>query len=217
MKLFRTMIALGLGALVTACGTVPDIASRNAPFETAGAQALYAQPEGTVLQFAAVTPETFRVAKVNVNVPRSLEVSEANVYYPRGDIVWRGDPIGDRHAQVREIFETAAFNGTKDMAGETPVIIDLQLIRFHSVSERTRASVGGVHNMHFFMTVRDGQTGAMIGEPRQIEANLPAYGGSEAIRAENRGQTQKVRVTGYLAHVIRQELEQPRGAVVPKV
>jgi hypothetical protein len=31
-------------------------------------------------------------------------VSEENVYAPEAEIVWRGEPEGDRHAQVAQIF-----------------------------------------------------------------------------------------------------------------
>lgn len=208
MKTLKLIAALSLGVLVSACGSVPEIASRNAPFE-AIPPANYEQA-GAARSATNLAQRSFRVTEVNVNVPRTLEVSEANVYYPRGDIVWRGDPIGDRHTQIKSIFEVAAYNGTKDMVGETPVVIDMELQRFHSLSERTRATVGGVHNMHFRMTVRDAETGLPVGPSRDIEANLPAYGGNQAVQAERRGQTQKVRVTGYLAQVIRQELERPQ-------
>ena len=203
MRTLKLITALGLSVLVAACGSSSDIASRNVPFEVLPQSG---QLEASTL---APAPRSLRVEQVNVDVPRSLKVTEANVYYPRGDIVWRADPIGDRHTQVKSIFEVAAFNGTKDMDGVRPVVVDLQVQRFHSLSERTRATIGGVHNMHFRMTVRDARTGAPIAPARDIEANLPAYGGNQAIQAERRGQTQKVRVTGYLAQVIRQQLENP--------
>jgi hypothetical protein len=205
MKTLKLIAAMGLGILVSACGNVPDIASRNAPFE-----AVPPMPYQQSSAADAAVPRAFLVQQVNINVPRSLNVTEANVYYPRADIVWRGDPIGDRHQQIKSIFEVAAFNGTKDMVGERAVVVDMEIQRFHSLSERTRATVGGVHNMHFRMTVRDAATGVPVGPSRDVEANLPAYGGNEAIQAERRGQTQKVRVTGYLAQVIRQELERPQ-------
>lgn len=205
MKIIKLSMALGLGILVTACGTMPDVASRNAPFEVIAP--LQAAPTETGMM--PMSFQSARIAGVNVTVPRRLRVSEANVYYPRGDIVWRGEPIGDRHTQIQSIFEQAAFSGTHDMSGQTPVAIDLEVERFHSVSEKTRATVGGVHNMRFFMTVRDAATGLPLAPRREIEANLPAFGGNQAIEAERKGQTQKVRVTGYLAQVIRQELEAP--------
>ncbi|MGJ8615586.1 MAG: DUF6778 family protein [Sulfitobacter sp.] len=200
MNTLKMIAVLGLGALVSACGNMPDIASRNAPFETT-------EPVLAAPATQSQLPQSMHVTEINVLVPRSLKVSEANVFYPRADIVWRGDPIGNRHAQIQSIFETSFATGTKDMKGATAVILDVEIVRFHSVTEKTRFTVGGVHNMEFLLTVRSASTGLALAPARQIEANLPAFGGRQAMEAERRGQTQKVRVTGYLAQVIRQELQ----------
>jgi hypothetical protein len=48
-------------------------------------------------------------------------------------------------------------------------------------------------------------------------ADLDAFGGQQAINAEARGQTQKVRITDHLAEVIRQELSNPEGFTNPKL
>ncbi len=209
LNTLKLLTALGLGVLVSACSNTPDIASRNAPFEVTGPI--------TSMPFAQYQlPQSMRVTAINVNVPRSLKVSEANSYYPRGDIVWRGDPIGDRYQQIQSIYETAFAQGTADMKGEADVTLDVEILRFHSVSEKTRYSVGGVHNMTFRLTVRSSTTGLALAPARDIEANLPAFGGNQAIEAERRGQTQKVRVTGYLAQVIRQELQKPTVGDAPR-
>ncbi|NNE51811.1 MAG: hypothetical protein HKN30_05350 [Sulfitobacter sp.] len=205
MKTLKLIAALGLGLMVSACGTVPDIASRNAPFEETAPNQTY--PAAPVVRTAGqVQTSQIKVAKVGVNVPRSLKVSEANTFYPLGDIVWRGDPIGDRHAQIQAIYQNAVAKAAGDMRGATDVIVDIQVIRFHSVTEKTRFTVGGVHNMHFRMRVRDARTGAILLPSREIKANLEAFGGYRAMEAERKGQTQKVRVTDHLAKVIRQEL-----------
>lgn len=214
MKTLKVIAAIGLGALVSACSSMPDIASRNAPFETA--PQLDFQQVAPDAQPQMALPQSVHVSAVNVRVPRSLKVSEANVYYPRADIVWRGDPIGDRHAQIQKIVEQSFLNGTKDMSGASDVVLDVEVTRFHSVTEKTRYSVGGVHNMEFNLTVRSAATGLPIGPTRQVEANLPAFGGQQALHADRMGQTQKVRVSAYLAEVIRQELAKPAAAPAPK-
>ncbi|WP_281992211.1 DUF6778 family protein [Sulfitobacter geojensis] len=200
--------ALMLGSTLAACSNMPDLASRNTPFEAA-APASVLTP-ATVAQdqpaTAAAAQLPMTVTAINVTVPRALSVSEANTYYPNGDIVWRGDPIGDRHAQVAQIFDTAFQAGTADMSGSTGVILDVEVVRFHSVTEKTRYSVGGVHNMVFKLTVRRASTGAALAPTRLVEANLPALGGRAAIEADRNGQTQKVRVTDYLSQAIRHEL-----------
>lgn len=204
MKTLNLIAALSLGALVSACGGV-DIASRNAPFE-ATAPALSFQQDT-----APIAAPTVRVERINVVVPQALKVSEANRYYPSGDIVWREDPIGNRHAQVKAIFENAMTVGTANMNGATPVVLDIEVMRFHALTEKARYTVGGVHSITFMLTVRDATTGHALGQPRKIKADLDGFGGQQAINAESRGQTQKVRITGHLAEVIRQELSTPDG------
>ncbi|MDF1728775.1 MAG: hypothetical protein P1U53_13615 [Sulfitobacter sp.] len=207
MKLIKTIAVLGLGLMVTACGQVPDIASRNAPFETVSDSLSFKAIDPAADQVPGIVQvPSFRVVQAGINVPRSLTVSEANSYYPRGDIVWRGEPFGDRHAQVEAIFEEALSRGTAGIDGDVPVIVDIQVLRFHSLSEKARVSIGGVHNMPFRMRVRHAVTGEVLMPSREIEADLDAFGGSHALMAESRGQTQKVRVTAYLAQKMRSEL-----------
>ncbi|MGZ2257738.1 DUF6778 family protein [Roseobacter sp. A03A-229] len=196
MTLIKTCAALGLAALIAGCATT-DTASRNTPFTTgseAGAASFQAQ----------VQP--LNVRAVNVVVPQTLQVSEANSYYPSGDIVWRGDAPGDRHAQVKAIFDEAMGRGTATMVKGAPVVLDVQVLRFHALTEKTRYTIGGVHSIRFNLAVRDAETGLLLGEPRTVKADLKGFGGQQAIDAERQGQTQKVRITDHLARVIATEL-----------
>jgi hypothetical protein len=61
------------------------------------------------------------------------------------------------------------------------------------------------------MVLRDATTGAALSEPRRVESNLEAFGGQQAISAEARGLTQKIRISGHLAEVIRQQISEPEG------
>ncbi|MDO7730287.1 MAG: hypothetical protein MUQ13_13455, partial [Loktanella sp.] len=133
-------------------------------------------------------------------------VSESNSYYPNADVVWRGDSIGDRVSQIGAIFATAGERNKSVLNGEVPVIVDFQLVRFHGVTERTRFSVGGVYNIEFMMSVRNAVTGELIEAPRRVNTNLSAPGGIAALMLEQKGQTEKVRVTDFLTQVIRDEL-----------
>jgi hypothetical protein len=151
------------------------------------------------------------VTAVRVQVPRSLEVSEANRYLPRGDIVWRGDPIGDRYAQVEAIFQDAMERGTAQIDGPVPVVLNIRLVRFHALTEKARYTVGGVHNIIFDLALSDPATGELVTPVRRVQADLDGFGGQQALRAEAAGQTQKVRITAHLAEVIRQELTRPGG------
>jgi len=158
---------------------------------------------------------TFNVQDVRISVPDSLSVSEANVYYPTADIVWRGDVYGERHQQVKAIFKEGIERGVKNLDGTRALFVDIEVVRFHSLTERARYTVGGVHSIKFNLTLRDVQTGAIIGEPRLVNADLKAYGGKKAVASEHRGITQKVRILAHLAEVIRHEvISQQSGDVV---
>jgi hypothetical protein len=152
---------------------------------------------------------SYNVVDLDVTVPRSLVVSEADIYYPDADIVWRGDPPGDRHAQVEAIFEAGMGRGAAALDGDRDVRVAVEVRRFHSLTERARARIGGVHSIRFVLTVTDARTGAVIEGPRLVSADLPAYGGQRAREAEAAGQTQKVRVTDHLARVAVAELGDP--------
>lgn len=151
----------------------------------------------------------YSVSDVQISVPRSLKVSEANVFYPLADIVWRGDVLGDRHQQVSAIFEAAASQAVATMNGPRPAVVKIDLVRFHGVTEKTRYTVGGTHNMVFDLTVLDAATGAVLDGPRRVEADAKAAGGQQAIAEEQAGRTQKVVVTEKLVQTLRRELSGP--------
>ncbi len=151
------------------------------------------------------------VDAVRVRVPRSLEVSERNSYLPFGDIVWREDPIGDRHAQVATIVQDALTKGVAPLNGPVHVNLEVQVNRFHALTEKARYTTGGVHSISFDMMLTDPKTGQVLVPRRTVNADLQAFGGRNALEAEARGLTQKVRISDYLAEVIRQELTEPEG------
>lgn len=155
---------------------------------------------------AGQVSRSYDLQQFNFSVRADLTVSENDGYYPLADIVWRGDPIGPRKAQIAAIFETAADRNVAVLDGDVPVAVDVQLLRFHGVTDRTRYSVGGVYNIVFQMTVRDARTGTVIEPARRIVANLDAPGGNRAVELEQSGQTQKVRVTDFLTQVLQREL-----------
>lgn len=164
-------------------------------------------PGLAVLPVGQTAPvRSYTIQDVVVLVPRDLTSTESGSYYPLADIVWRGDPIGDRHAQVGALFESAAARASPDIKGDVPVIAVISLVRFHGVTERTRYSVGGVYHMVFQVQVQDARTGIILEEARVVEASLPAPGGQAAIELDRIGQTERVRVIDYLTFVLRREL-----------
>lgn len=140
-----------------------------------------------------------------------LTVSESNQYYPSADIVWRGDPAGDRIVQIEALFAEAVRRnlGTGDALTATrSVTADIVLERFHGLTQRAQFSTGGVYNIVFHLTVRDAATGDVIEPARRIVANLDAWDSAENARLEQAGVTQKMRVTDFLTDVLRQQLRE---------
>ena len=182
-------------AALTACGSV-DTATRNTPAPT-GLDALQAE---------SVQPKNYNVVDYSVRVPSNLTISEANSYYPVADIVWRGDALGDRHMQVAKIFQDSLERAIPNVEGEIPVKVIIDLRRFHSLTERARYTVGGVHNMEFYVSVVNVKTGQVLENRRLVESNLPALGGAAAVAADARGMTQKVRVMDHLTNALAREL-----------
>lgn len=196
MKHIRMIAAMMLGLAVSACGTV-ETATRNAPLDA---------PD------LAPSPVSFNVQSVRVSVPEALKVSEANRYYPGGDIVWREDPVGDRHAQVKAIVHAGITKGVSAMdPGTVPAIMDIEVTRFHALTEKARYTIGGVHAIQFKMQLRNPETGEAYGEPHFVKADFKAFGGAKAIESEREGITQKHRITNHLAKVIESELTSPDG------
>jgi hypothetical protein len=211
MIMTRTMAALAVSSALFACSPV-DMPSRGQidALPTSAAPAPQAQVENRV--------ETLAVVGTAVSVPRTLLVSEADVFMPDADIVWHGEPIGDRHSQVEVIFNEALATGTADMAEGYPVIVSIEVDKFHALTPKTRATFGGNFAMHFVLTVRDATTGEKLLGPKLILADTPASGGRQALREEAQGITQKVVIEARLAEVLRAELEGiavPSAPVVP--
>ncbi|MFN4171379.1 MAG: DUF6778 family protein [Pseudorhodobacter sp.] len=204
MTTLRLLAAIGLCSSLGACAS-GDLASRNLPLATQINTSEMAFVERSAERRVVLAPQ-YNVREINVTVPRSLSVSEANMYYPLADIVWRGDPRGDRHAQVQAIFMESFGLGTGHMKSGPAVIVDAEVTRFHSLTEKTRYSFGGVHSMRFKLTVRDAASGAVIDGPRLVVADVAASGGSRAIAEDQAGRTQRVVIVERLRAAIRQEL-----------
>lgn len=196
--LIKPLMALILMGTLTACGSVPT-ATRSA------------MPDDTLL--GSTLPPDVRIDSFTVNVPRSLKVNERNLYYPIGDIVWRGEPRGDRYAQVKAMFEAGLRDAAPRVDGVRPVRLDVQVTRFHSLSEKARYTVGGVHDIDFRYRLVDVNTGLPLGPSKMVNADLNGLGGQTAMEAEGRGETQKIRIIAHLSRVITEELTVPGGHV----
>jgi len=135
MKTLRLIAALATAVSLSACASVETV-TRSAPEPTQATQ-----PTSAALNISAV----------RISVPYALKVSEANSYYPGGDIVWREDPLGDRHQQVKSIFEQGIQKAAPNVQGSVPVMLDIEVTRFHALTEKARYTTGGVHAVQFKM------------------------------------------------------------------
>ncbi|MEL6532591.1 MAG: DUF6778 family protein [Pseudomonadota bacterium] len=176
-QLLRVPLALALLGALAACQANTEATARAVPITESASG--FAQPQDWSLNALAVV------------VPRSLTVSEENTIKPRADIVWREDPLGDRHQQVDDLM-TAALSGALDgLRGSQPVNVEIQVVRFHALTERTRYSIGGEHEIEFILTVRDAATGDVLRGPRAVDVTFPGAGGDNAIAQEARGYFQR--------------------------
>lgn len=161
---------------------------------------------------AAVAPAMrpkYAVVETYVSVPRTLVVSEANLFFPSADIVWRGERPGDRHAQIHAIMSEALEAGTAKMTSGQPVIVEAEVVRFHSLTEKARYTIGGVHSLRFRLTVRDAATGAVLEGPRLVVADVRAAGGDRAMAEDQMGLTQRVVIVSALTRTLRETLSVP--------
>lgn len=210
-KFARILAVAGLAFSTAAC-VATDPASQaslnEAPAIRTAEQSTttIAPDEITEAAFTAASVPRYEVSSIAVDVPNYLVVSEADVYVPQADIVWREDPLGDRKEQVKTIMKDALTAGTTYMKGGQKVILAVRLNTFHALTEKARATVGGKHNINFDYVLLDAETGQPLTEARRVDASLKGFGGRKAYRAMRRGETQKVRISQRVADVIRSEL-----------
>ncbi|KGJ09806.1 hypothetical protein EQ718_13290 [Paracoccus versutus] len=190
------LLALGLALGLSGCAST---------WETAYEQLDPAQTAG------------WRLAAVEVAVPDELTTSEANSYMPNADIVWHGEPAGDRRAQVAAILEEGIERGAAGLKGKTGVRIVATLVRFHAITPvvRQRLQNSGVHNIHYTVQVFDARSGAVLSQPQLVKAEFPALVGRAGDEADAKGLTQRVQIVNQIAAVTQNWLGRgtdPRGS-----
>lgn len=158
------------------------------------------------LQSRKVLMGHYQIADVRITVPASLQVSEANVVLPTADIVWRGEPIGNRYQQVAAIFVDALKVASTHLTNGPEVILQIDVTRFRSVTDKARYMVGANHAIHFNLTVIDAATGLVLEPSRPIVADVRAASDAGAAASGQMGRTQRGVVVERLAQVLRQEL-----------
>ena len=184
-KLFNLAAAVMASAVLTAC--------------TSTFQTYYADPVPTA------EARAWHVSQVQVTVPDALVVSESAELVPNGDIVWHGDPDGDRKAQVAKVLKDAITRGASGLHGARSVKILVTLEKFHALStsaEALQMDNVGVHNINFQIEVVDASSNAVLVKPQEMDASLPALTGDIAARAAQEGKTEKVLIEDHVAATI---------------
>ncbi|GAB1362850.1 hypothetical protein MASR1M32_20860 [Rhodobacter sp.] len=201
MQVIKTLLTLGAICGLSACAQ-PD-ASRSGLRDSVS----LATKNGPVHLPQRQVEIPLSVTDVVVKVPTSLRVSEADTYYPMADVVWRGEPRDNRLVQVSRIFNEAAARGTAGLKSGLAVIAEVEVTRFHCLTEKTRNSIGGMHSLQFKLTIREAATGRVLDGPRLVNADVKASGGTKAIAEDYAGRTQRVVVVERLAQVLQDELD----------
>jgi len=152
------------------------------------------------------TTYNWKVVDVQADVPRTLTTTERNGQMPNVDLIWTEEGQGDVYAQIEAIMEEsmaqAASRLRSSIKGNRPVIIRTEQTQFHSLTERARSNIGGIHNVDFILTVVDANTGELLAGPAIIEADVTAFGGSAARASVAEGQTMRVRIIDRVSDVI---------------
>ncbi len=156
---------------------------------------------------AASQVANWSLGDVQVAISNSLTVTQSpsRRYPPTTELVWYGDPPGDRKAQVETLMADAVRAGAADaLVGSQPVTISLNITEFHAMTPRARATELqlGVHEIMFDISVID-SSGATIASETGVRADLQAFSGASAVQAEKLGQGQKIRIQSRVAQVIR--------------
>ncbi|MEO1537716.1 MAG: DUF6778 family protein [Pseudomonadota bacterium] len=139
---------------------------------------------------------------VNFTVPEDLTVSNDNTLAPSAEIVWHGEPLGDRKAQVARIMEDGIRQGGSVLPGTQHVTIVSRLKHFHAVTPAAVArSPAAVHNIAYRIQVFDSRTAEPLTEAQNIQADLEAFVGQSAVVAELQGQGQRFRIVNHVARV----------------
>lgn len=156
---------------------------------------------------AADQVSSWSLGDVQVEVSSSLTVTQSpsRRYPPTTELVWYGDPPGDRKAQVETLMADAVRAGAADaLVGSQPVTIVLNITEFHAMTPRARATELqlGVHEIRFDISVID-SSGQVVASETGVRSDLEAFSGASALQAEQLGQGQKIRIQSRVAQVIR--------------
>ena len=146
----------------------------------------------------------WRLKDVRVVIPSELTVSHANTFAPNADIVWHGEPFGNRGAQVAAILREGVTLGARELRGSRRVTVEARLAQFHAVTPAAIARApAAVHNISYTLQVFDARSGAALTKRELIQADLEAYVGAAAVAAAINGNSQRLRIVNHIGRVTR--------------
>lgn len=148
----------------------------------------------------------WRVVDVQATVPRTLTTTDRNSQMPNVDLIWTEEGVGDTYAQIEAIMEDglaqAVTHFQSSVKGSRAVILRTEQIQFHSLTQRARSNIGGIHNVDFILTVVDANTGEILAGPAAIESDVKAFGGRQADASIARGETMRSRIVDRVSLVV---------------
>lgn len=203
MKRIRAVLIFAAFATLSACASGTDVfVTRNLPADTP----IFATSDGPIR--VPMAP-SYHVVDVNVTVPETLTISEANGFKPVADILWQEDPAGNRYQQVKDIMTAALEQGVSDLDGVRDVVVDVTMTRFHALTKRTRYSIGGEHEVWMELAIRDAETGDLVEPVRKV--GFDTYiSANQAVENEANGIDQRVEITQLVEQMIHDEMTRPR-------
>lgn len=146
---------------------------------------------------------TWQVTDVRAIVHGNRTVSDDNVLIPIADIVWHGEPAGDRKAQVAEIVAEGTRAAAAPLARGRPVEIHIAVDRFHGVTPvAVNRSPAAVHDIVFRIAVVDRRTREVLVPPERVTASLVAHTQTNAILSRLKGETERQRIVDHVAEVV---------------
>jgi hypothetical protein len=179
---------------------LPIAAAVSAAFFVAGCAGNFASDYD--LGIAPETSRDWTVVDVRAIAYDSRSVSEDNVLVPFADIVWHGEPAGDRRVQVAAIVAEGVREAAAPLDGPREVEIHIAVDRFHGVTPAAiNRSPGAVHDIAFRAAVVDRGTREVLVEPVRIDADLIAYTQRVAVISRLNGETERQRIVDHVAAV----------------
>ncbi|MDN5787423.1 DUF6778 family protein [Pseudorhodobacter sp.] len=175
MRTFRLVPLLGVAFGIAACAA-PDVASRNG-FADSSPVTDYAMRQ------TALAPQ-YDVKSLRVAVPEKLRAAENRGLFIQPDILWRGEPAGERHGQIAAMFTEALKTAVAQMTTGPEVVIEAEVTRFRGLDDTARQHGGGRYDIAYLLTVRDYRTGQVVDGPRLVKQTITEPM-PNAARAEN--------------------------------